>query len=461
MEHRDQFGYPVSLGGGSDGAAALAAWDRAVLAFLRHGCEAPEFLQAALERAPDFVMARACRGLFCLLLARREMVETARGELAAARAACRQAGCTRREHAYLAALEHWLEGRAMAAADTLDSALAAAPADALALKLVHAIRFMHGDNHGMRASLERVIGAYDPDHPAYGYVHGCHAFALEETGDYALAERTGRRAVEHAPDDAWGVHAVAHVHEMTGATAAGIAWLSGHPKAWSHCNNFRHHMWWHLALMRLERGEIDAVLTLYDTRIRDERTDDYRDISNAASLLGRLELAGVDVGERWEELAAISAGRMDDDCLVFADLHYMLALVGGNRADAMQTLLARLEKSAARGTSDMDRVAAEAGLPGAAGLAAFQAGDFSGAYRNLSRARLTLQSIGGSHAQRDVFEQVMIEAAMRSGHVTEARRLLDARLKRRAGNDAFAARRIKLLDGGRREQARELAATGT
>ncbi|MFB2351867.1 hypothetical protein, partial [Priestia megaterium] len=74
---------------------------------------------------------------------------------------------------------------------------------------------------GMRRSIETVLPSYGADHPALGYALGCHAFALEETGDYTRAEREGRRAVSLAADDAWGLHAVAHVFDMTGRAAEG------------------------------------------------------------------------------------------------------------------------------------------------------------------------------------------------------------------------------------------------
>ena len=269
-------------------------------------------------------------GFFCLLLGRPEMVETAREALAAARAAAASTHPTLRERAYAAALADWLDGRPSVAVARLETALEAAPRDALAMKLVQAILFMLGRTAEMRSSVERLLPVWI-EHPARGYLVGCHAFTLCETGDYPQAEAAGALALALAPDDAWGLHAVAHVHDMTGHARSGLAWLAPRRAAWEHCNNFRFHVWWHIALMHLDLGDTSAALELYDDEIRAERTDDYRDVANATSLLSRLELEGVDVGDRWEELAAIAEARTGDGCVVFADLHYLLALIGGSR----------------------------------------------------------------------------------------------------------------------------------
>src|SRR5205085_7495872 len=97
----------------------------------------------------------------------------------------------------------------------------------------------------------------------------CRAFALEECGDYAAAEPDGRAAIEIDPADVWGTHAVAHIMEMQGRHREGVAWLDELERHWSGGNNLLHHLWWHRAMFHLERGEIDAVLSLYDRRFRD------------------------------------------------------------------------------------------------------------------------------------------------------------------------------------------------
>ncbi|MDT8344529.1 MAG: tetratricopeptide repeat protein [Thermohalobaculum sp.] len=437
-------------------AAAPASWDRTVAAFLAHSAETPVHLGATLNARPDFAMGWIAKGFFYLLLGRAELVAVAREALAAAEAAVAAAGADARERLYLDALRAYVAGRPSAACARLAEVLVRHPSDTLAFKLDHAIRFVLGDRRGMLEASARMLPAIGRDHPHLGYVLGCRAFALEENGAYADAELTGRRAVDLAPDDAWGLHAVAHVYDMTARVETGIRWLETRTSAWAHCNNFGTHVWWHLALFYLERGEHDRVFDLYDTRVRAEHTDDYRDIANGASMLMRLELEGLEVGDRWEELADLAANRVEPGCVVFADLHYLLALGAAGRTTDADRLIERLARDAQAREHDMHEVAAVAGHPTALGLAAFRAGDYGRAFDLLRQVRPALQSVGGSHAQRDVFSRLMIEAGIRAGRYVEAEAELAARAARRGAEDGFTARRRTAI--ARAQRARGVAA---
>ena len=74
--------------------------------------------------------------------------------------------------------------------------------------------------------------------------------------------------VEINPQDAWAVHAVAHVLEMQDRTDEGIAWLDRYIPGLSVCNNFRFHTTWHRCLFYLEKGAGSRVLELYDREVR-------------------------------------------------------------------------------------------------------------------------------------------------------------------------------------------------
>ncbi|MEM9736054.1 MAG: tetratricopeptide repeat protein [Pseudomonadota bacterium] len=441
MHFVDAVGQEITIGN----PRATEAWDRTVKAFLAHSAETPTHLGEVLEKAPNFALAWACKGLFYLLLGRSELVPTAREALKEARRAAELTNPSMRERAFIEALQAYLLGQPSLAAEMLGELVKIYPRDMLAVKLDQAIRFVLGDRKGMEQSMMAAMKGIDTGHPHWGYAQGCLAFAFEENGDYASAERCGRAGLEVCPDDAWGLHAVAHVYDMTARNDLGVAWLETRQEAWAHCNNFGFHVWWHLALFHLDRGDYDRVLELYDTRVRAEHTDDYRDISNGASMLVRLEIEGIDVGERWEELAALSAGRVEDGAVVFADLHYLMALNGGERSAAADALVARIAADAQRRDHDMHEVADLAGLPCAQGLAAFRAGDYHLAFDQLRKSRPLLQRVGGSHAQRDVFSRLLIEAGIRAGRLEEAEAETHARAARRGAEDNFTERRLAAI----------------
>ncbi|MBT9288133.1 tetratricopeptide repeat protein [Prosthecodimorpha staleyi] len=445
----DRLGNPVTIAD----PIALAAWDRTIENVLSHAAATPASLAEALDREPGFALGQAARGIMLLTLARGELRPAAAAALAAARASMAERSVTGREAAYADALAAWLDGRPGVAASRLEGVLTAHPHDVLALKLAHGIRFMMGDRDGMLAAIEARAGAFTAETPLAGYVMGCRAFALEEHGRFAEAERHGRQAVELAPRDAWGRHAVAHVMEMTGRVGEGIAFLSRSTAAWAHCNNFGPHMVWHLALMHLEAGAVDKVLALYDTGIRAERTDDYRDIANAASLLARLELDGVDVGDRWEEVGAIAARRVEDRQLVFADLHYLLALLRSGRRDAA----GRLAQAVGQGDAgEYDgAVARLIGVPAARGLIAWQDGDPAEAARLLNAAHDDMVLVGGSNAQRDIFEQIRIECLIAAGRLDEAAAAAERRMAARGSHNRVARR---ILEASRRGPVAVIAA---
>ncbi len=424
----DLWGYRLALPPGE----TRDAWHAMQIGFLAHKRRTADDLAQVIAEAPDFAAAHAAKGLFLLLLGRHELVPAARD----AHAAALRAGAADDPRAgrLAAALGHWLGGGHLAAIAEIDDLAAAFPRDAFVMKLGHALRFMAGDLAGMRQQADLLLPHYDDAHPARGYFLGCRAFTLEEAGQYDAARAAGEQALALAPDDAWGLHAVAHVHDMTADAHGGLRWLDGREAAWAECNNFRYHVWWHKALMHLDVGDAEAAFALYDTEIRKDRTDDYRDISNATSLLMRLDLEGHAVGDRWDELAEIAARRTEDGALIFADLHYLLGLVGaGGQKAAEARLIGRMRADAARALRDQDRVAGHPGVAAAEGLAAFGEGDYGSAFKRLVEARDAMPRVGGSHAQRDIFERITIDAGLRAGLVAAAETLLDDRRRRRGG----------------------------
>jgi hypothetical protein len=391
-------------------AASLPHLDAAVTSFLSHHRDTPAHLEAAFAEDPDLAVGHAFSGFLALLLGRAELFPEARLALQRTQASLARRGGTAREQRLAEALACWCDGEMEVAADRLDEMLATNPLDALTAKLVQSLRFMLGDAKGMRHSVETILPAWTDTVPGYGFILGCHAFALEETGELAAGEHAGRRGLECENSDVWGCHAVAHVHEARGAPGLGIAWIAAHADRWHSVNNFARHMDWHRALFHVARNEAGRVLEIYDRQIRDVKTDDYRDITNAASLLYRLEARGIGVGRRWVELAGLAERRLDDRTLAFAQLHYLLCLIGAGRWEAAYQLFAAMDLEARSGHGTQARLLAELGVPLAKTMLARFGADRHAASSIAIIPRHDLARLGGSHAQRQTFERILRDA---------------------------------------------------
>ena len=89
------------------------------------------------------------------------------------------------------------------------------------------------------------------------------------------------------------------------------------------------------------------MLKTYDERVITSNTEFFLDIQNGASLLKRLELQGVDVGDRWDGLVEYAEKQIDDHVLSFTDLHSCLALAAADRGDVTERYLDSLHAFAA------------------------------------------------------------------------------------------------------------------
>ncbi len=437
----DRHGLALTAAG--DGAAGH--FDEAVDQFLGHKREPVTHLKLALAADPEFVLGHCLRGCFYLLMGDAALYPKAARSLAAAETGSARA--TPREQAHVAALRAWCDGDLVAALERWEAILRDHPTDVLALRLAYFVYFDLGDSLNLRDCVARVLPAWDEDRPGYGHLLGMHAFGLEETGDFAAAEAAGRRAVEIDAADIWAVHAVAHVFETQCRVREGIDWLTRTEPGWSTCNFFTNHVWWHRALYHLEIGEADAAIALYDERVREDQSDLALDITNAASLLWRLELNGVDVGGRWGELADKAARRAGDHVAPFSDAHFTMALAADGRAGTADSMLVSMRDYAAKRECTTAPIMREVGIALCEALAAFHAGEYDRSVDLLHPIRYQIRRIGGSHAQRDVFAQTLIEAAIRCGRFALARALLAERTALRPSGPHAWHTYARALDG--------------
>jgi hypothetical protein len=329
---------------------------------------------------------------------------------------------TVREQRFIGAVQAWVKGDIARAIALHAEQAQEHPRDLASLKLGQYHLFNRGDAPGMlRMALAAAPGASDVP-----YLHGMLAFAWEQCHALEQAEAAARRAIAMERREPWAHHALAHVMLTQGRISEGHAFLADVSDTWVGLNSFMvTHNWWHQALFALELGHDDEVLALYDQRVWGVARDYSQDQVNAVALLARLELAGVDVGNRWQDLAGHLQARTSDQVLPFLDLHYLYGLARAGRPQA-QTLIgqvqAHAESSGAPAWQDVC-------LPACRGLLAHAQGDMQGAVHYLGLALPRMVEIGGSHAQRDLFAQIHLDALLRAGHGRAAQNLLQPQLR--------------------------------
>jgi hypothetical protein len=238
--------------------------------------------------------------------------------------------------------------------------------------------------------------------------------------------------VELEPRDGWGQHAVAHVMEMQDRRREGIAWMRDNVDGWSRESFFAVHNWWHLALFHLGLDETDEVLALFDGPVYGKTSPVILEMVDASALLWRLHLRGVDVGIRWKVLADQWTPVATAGNYAFNDMHAMMAFVGAGRSGAADAVLGA-QQVAMDGAGDNVEFTREVGHGATRAIKAFGDGNYAAAFELLRPIRSYAHRFGGSHAQRELIDLTLIEAARRAGQDQLAAALIAERTDRSRG----------------------------
>ena len=421
----DGFGLEVA----TEQPAVIASIDAFSDAFQGQRQGVVEIFQAA-KADPACVLSQVLSAVMFLYLESRGAHSRALRHLAAAEP--HLPATSERERVWYAAVKAWADddiAGAMAAHERLAQDW---PEDINALHVGQYHHFNLGRADAMLALGERSLNAVGE----VPYLLGLVAFPLEQLDRLGEAETMGRRAIEICRADPWAQHAVCHVMEVQGRMAEGIRFMATHADTWEDCNSFMYtHNWWHLALFHVDSGALDDAVQLFDGHIWGRKKDYVQDQVGAVAMLARLELRGVDVSGRWADVAGYLEDHGEDHFQPFLDLHYVYGLARGGRVVAAQDMVRGMEARAAA-ADDISRSAwVDHAVPAARGMLAHATGDWARAADELATALPGFEAIGGSHAQRDFFHQVYLDALMRCGRFDSANQLLDARI---AGRDNVA-----------------------
>ena len=412
---RDIRGLDVS----TDSDEAVAKYDLAVEHYLKYHQDTMQLVHGALAADPDFLMGHIARGYLMLAGANPAHRPVVAQSLATAEA--QSAVATPRERRHIAALCAWQHGALGDAFAIWWDLLDADPTDLLAVRISDTTRFRHGLTQQVLEQADRLAPHWSSDLPGYECFQSVWAFAHEEAGHTAGAERAIDEAYATDPTNFFTHHVKAHVLEMENRPREGNDWLARQTGYWPLGNNLVHHLWWHRALMQLELGQQEEVLASYDENIRNldspltkATPDQFNDLQNATALLWRLEQLGMDVGSRWDELADKAEARTGDTAYPLLPPHLMLALAATGRDAAAERFLAALREQAADTTNWAAHGLAEAVLPACEAGLAHRRGQYARVVELLEPRQESIRALGGSAAQRDIFRQILLDSAMRA-----------------------------------------------
>lgn len=404
--------------------AALDGYERALKLYNGLFADPLAVIDATLAEQPDFALGHALRANMMAMSSEQGAVPEIIASVQAGRAAKPNA----REAMHLDAAMAWAQGDFDTAVETYGRIVEAWPRDLMALQVAHQGDFFTGRRQALHDRPAAALRAWDGATPGQGYVKGMLAFGLEENGFYLAAEDNGRAAVDAEPTDAWAIHAVAHVLEMQGRADEGVQWLGKRTADWAPNNMLAYHNWWHLALYRLEHNDTEAALALYDTAIHPAPSALALELVDASAMLWRLHLRGVDVGDRWQEIAESWGAHAGNGFYAFNECHALLALLGARRHVEAKSVLSAMVK-AANGTGTNAAMTRLVGLRLAQGLVAFDHGAYAQAVEALAPLPAIAHRFGGSNAQRDLIQLTLLEAAIRAGDAGVARELAGQRVE--------------------------------
>lgn len=390
---------------------------------------AAEALEEAIAADPGFALAQAARAR---LHAIRAEPTQARARIAAAAEAVARHG-TERERSHVEVLSLAIGGQAALALERALAHAEAWPRDVLILSLplgafgLFAFSGM-ADHDQARVDLcERHARHFEADDWWFLTYRG---WAHAENGAVRLGRDLTQRAFDLRGANANAVHALSHAMFEGGAGKEAERLIAGWLPGYDRSGTLHGHIAWHAALVFLERGDAAGALEIYAAHVQPSVSAGMavNVVSDAASLLWRLKAYGHPVPEGlWEAASAYAAPAFPQAGSAFIDVHMALLAAGSGDKAGLEQRVTALTQMVEAGTLSAGPV-----VPAICRAAlAFAEEDYAGCARILEPVAAEVVRIGGSGAQREVVEDTLILALMRSGETARAHALLDRRLHRR------------------------------
>ncbi|XP_077990707.1 tetratricopeptide repeat protein 38-like [Glandiceps talaboti] len=400
----------------------------------------PKCMEKMLTADPNFALGHAVKNVLTILGASSNCWNnpTLKIDIDKMVTLAQSSNTSHLERLHVDAVKSLYMGNFKSACDKWEEVLLYHPTDAMALRSHFVTCFYTGEPHKIRDTFAGVIQDWKTS-DLYGNVKGMYAFGLEEVCMFPAAEKEAREGLELNPKDAWSLHTISHIKEMQGCPDEGIEVVGKREKDCE--GNWLHgHLLWHLALYYIEKGDYETALTMYDDQLSKLLYGDHidvLDITDATSLLYRLELEGVNVGDRWQKVHESVLPHIEDQAMPFNDLHYLMAAQGAKHKDVADRLMDSIRTFVSDVKDENNgivKIYKDVALPMCQAFQAYNDGDYGSAVDLMIPIRYQIYHLGSSRAQADVFNLFLIHSALKSSekrHQLLARSLLRERKAQR------------------------------
>ena len=419
---RDRYEFPLTTESPKAGEHYVETVDR----FLSQTYGADQALAQALEADDGMALAHAAKALF-----ESYAMKVAEAKQTISHARKLAVNATKRERQQVQAIGLMIDGDIKKAFRLIKEHLDEFPRDMLMVRLSNRLLILGCSGAGIPNFPEELMSLLKPLKSEYGEdwaFLGQYAFAHHETGYFGYALKYAERSLNIRPDNANAAHSVAHVFYETGDTDGGSDFLGDWLEDYDSRGPFNVHLSWHQALFQLANGRPENAVSLYEDNIRPSVVQkNLGSLADSASLMWRMKIYGDGQPGPWEDVREIALPAAEKPGPAFRDAHAALAFAAGGFTEELGRMIDGLGEAATGGNA----LASEVTLPLVKGIEAFAHGSYADAADNLDGLVEHLPRIGGSHAQREVFEDTILESYIRSGQYDNAQDLLNTRLKRR------------------------------
>ncbi len=437
---RDRYGLAIS----TTSTAAAEHYVEGVDLLLEQGYGTEQCFQQAIEADEGFALAYAGLSMMQML---RGAAADAKASVAKAQQLVRSA--TRREQQHVEGVALFTNGQGPKSLAVTLEHLDEFPRDAVMMRVANRLYLLGCSGAGVQNFPEELYAMLQKLEPSYGddwAFLGQYAFAHHETGRLDEALSLAERSLAARPTSGHASHSVAHVYFEKGNAVDGGDFLGNWLKGYDSRAPFKIHLSWHQALFELAQGKYSDAVKLYEDVIRPTVVEkSANSLMDSTSLMWRLRMYGnCNPPYPIEEISEQASPAANTPGPAFRDAHAALAFAASGDEERLNSVKTRLRDLAGQG----DALAKEVTLPLVKGIGAFADDRYEDAARYLEPVFPQLARVGGSHAQREVFEDTLLESYIRAEQYDKAEDLLRERLNRRSSvRDSYWLARTKTNTG--------------